>query len=470
MYGVATSQEPGAVAATPTETSPPLEITVSNLEAKKQGHSESLTIKNSSEAMLSIAASPSWLPGFPPAYTSLLDYFMHVVGSFCCDETVKTDFYTTFLPMGIDTSHVLASMLNLAAVHRLKAGLTQDVKQLAMLQAVAVEQLRSKLSSPPTETTMATILMLCFSSVVSGGETPYSWRMHLEGAVSLLSHDPSSWTIHSQNSTRAFLARCFVSLMALASMSGRPPTDSVSKNGLQMLGKKNEAGYIDEFTAFSVDLTYVLFEIGALVREKDLVSKGVSLYTNAILNGRSLGLIEQLQNAVDTGYAKLKYGKIDALSSGRKRQYLNINEAYHQAAILQLYQRILGLASSADEMQRIVCRILTLIADVDLHQGPCPGVVLLFPLFSAGSGAVESTHRQQVRDMLRSMVEMYGISNVQHSMRLLEALWAHRDEYGESETNISWEAFVGMLSKPSLHRVVVANDRVIDKDIDIILY
>lgn len=405
-------------------------------------------------ALMLARRAPDIFPELPPAYKSLLDYFTHAVDSFSCDEVVKRDFCSTFLPMAFDTSHVMASMLNLAAVHRTNAGLSQNSKQLALLQVVSVEQLRSRLSNtitPPSEAVMATILMLCYSEIVAGGKKAHSWRLHLEGAASLFNRDLSAWTTLSPNPTRAFIARCFVSLVALANMSGCPPSESVSRQALYMAGGHNETDSIDEFTAYSADLLHTFVEIGGLLRERECISYSRDTHGSSSMEERCSVLIRKLSTAARRRHARMEDRVFAVLSPVRKAEFININEAYHQAALLHIHQRIRRLPSTSFEIQEIVQRILALISGVEFLNGPCPGIVLLFPLFSAGCGAVRPTDRQQVRSLLHRMVRMYQIVAVQHSIKVLEALWSHRDEYGESETNTSWETFI-------------------DGDIDLILY
>ncbi|KAH7169979.1 hypothetical protein EDB81DRAFT_774186 [Dactylonectria macrodidyma] len=118
-------------------------------------------------------AAPSFLPDLPRPYRSLLDYFTRVANSFSCNEGVKRELCATFMPMATQQSHVMSSMLGLAAIHRANAGLVQSSKQLALLQTVAVQQLRAKVSESagyPTEDIMATVLMLCYSDIVAGGD------------------------------------------------------------------------------------------------------------------------------------------------------------------------------------------------------------------------------------------------------------------------------------------------------------
>lgn len=416
---------------------------------------------------ISITIAPSLIPDLPPHHRSLLDYFTRVADSFSCDEVVKRDFYTTFMPMAMSKSHVMASMLSLAAVHRVNAGLTQNPKQLALLQVVAVEQLRSKVFYTfgcPTDDITATVLMLCYSDIVAGGDRAHSWRLHLEGAASLFGRDTSAWTTNSRNPTKVFLDRCFVSIVALANVSGYPPTEAVSTQALRMIEKDDHPGYIDEFTAYSTDLVQIFVEIGTLLRNRHGVSNKAKLQED-----ESLKLVQRVQTMVNGEQPALEKGVLSTLSSTRKEEYLKINESYHQAALLHIYQRIRGLQSSAAEVQEIVHRILTLLSGVKLLNGPCPGIVCLFPLFSAGCGAVEPGDRKQVRTLLTDMVKMFGINTVQHSLKVLEALWTHRDVYGESETSIAWETFIGK-HLDALSLDIVEAEFYLDENIDLILY
>lgn len=118
--------------------------------------------------------------------------------------------------MAFSTPHLMTSILTLAAVHRISAGLNQSEVQLARLQVMVIEQLRSRLSNlsgSPTEDIMATVLMLCYAGIVGGGDKLNAWRSHINGAACLFSHDISQWTIRSQNPARVFISKCFISLV-----------------------------------------------------------------------------------------------------------------------------------------------------------------------------------------------------------------------------------------------------------------
>ncbi|KAH7162060.1 fungal-specific transcription factor domain-containing protein [Dactylonectria estremocensis] len=400
------------------------------------------------------AMAPSFLPDLPPPYRSLLDYFTRVANSFSCNEVVKRDLYATFMPMATQKSHVMASMLSLAAIHRANAGLVQSPKQLALLQTVAVKQLRAKVSESsgyPTEDIMATVLMLCYSDIVAGGDKANSWRLHLEGAASLFARDVSSWTKNSPNSTRRFIARCFISLVALANVSGQPPREVVSNQALQMLDIGSHE-FIDEFTAYSSELVDIFVQIGALIKNGCQISYQTGSRYSIHSHFESTRLIQQIRAMLDMEQKTLDTSALSASFSSIREEYLKINESYHQAALLHVYQRIQRLPAAADEIQDAVNRILTLVSGVRLLQGPCPGIVLLFPLFSAGCGAIKPDDRQQVRSLLQGMAKMFGINTVQQSLKVLEAIWSHRDVNGDSESSPVWETLVGKKHDPLLLR------------------
>ncbi|CAH0058223.1 unnamed protein product [Clonostachys solani] len=387
-------------------------------------------------------ARPSFLPDLPPPYRVLFDYFTRVADFFSCDESVKVDFHATFMPIAITTSHVMAAMLNLAAVHRANSDGSQDAKQMAHLQLVAVQKLRGKLANPsgsPTEAILSTILLLCYSEIVAGGGPSQSWRLHLEGVASVLSSELQSWNMESSGATRVFLAKCFVSLVALANGSGYPPSEAVSQLAMKLATSNNERGTIDEFTAYSTDLVQILIELGTLLRKRNL---GLEDLETGSLPMRAMNLAQRLHQMLGRGTGSLGDRASNQLSSARRNEYIRVDEAYHQALLIHIHQRLRGLPASSGEIQVIVRRLLNLVSSIELHEGPCPGTVLLFPLFSAGIGAVHSEDRQRIRDLLTGMMGKFGLGNVQQSLKLLDALWLHRDAHGESEMNVTWEGFI----------------------------
>lgn len=95
-------------------------------------------------------------------------------------------------------------------------------------------------------------------------------------------------------------------------------------------------------------------------------------------------------------------------------------------------------------MQSSVKTIIACLADIHFVSGPCPGVAVLQPVFTAGCEACEPVERDGIRSLLAQMEERYG-SNSRNIRRFLEALWEMRDVRGDAEGRMRWdEAMVEM--------------------------
>lgn len=391
----------------------------------------------------SLLAKPVALfPDLSPAHRSLLAYFTHAADSFSCDHGIKDQLCGVFIPMAAVSGPLMASILALASVHRANnATLFQDARELGALQLTSVRQLRLRLSKPPDETVVAAALMLCFAQIMSGGSSSSSsssdssWRLHLEGVSSLFAADALSWSVYDSSPSKALICKCFVSLAALANVSGQPPSRAVSQRALDMLGRDVSRHYVDDFTAYSTELMHVLFEIGDLLRERHRVlADAPRRTTNVALAGQAAQLLHRLTAMAIASRARIDY------SNPRHR---DVDELFHLAAMLLVSQRLNGLLPSSAEIQQLTAQMLSRLRGIKLHDGPGIGVLLFFPAFTAGTGAVDASHRLQIRDLLNDLVRTMGFINLRQGLDVLEALWAHRDLYGESDVNASWECFVG---------------------------
>ncbi|KAL4994058.1 hypothetical protein BDV10DRAFT_189393 [Aspergillus recurvatus] len=217
---------------------------------------------------------------------------------------MKNEYCGTFIPIAVGFPFVLPSVLSLAAVHRRQCGLGQDAKQLVALEVAAIGQLRAGFAGRPTESLIADILMLCYSEVIAGREKNSSWRLRLEDAASLLSCDSSVWSIYSLSRSTALIARCFVSLVAVANMSRRPPSALLSDQGLRQIGGGTPTTYSDDFLGYSSDLVPKFCEIGTLIAERAHLS-GKESPGVAQLDLKSVALIQELIAMIDKAHAVL---------------------------------------------------------------------------------------------------------------------------------------------------------------------
>jgi len=140
----------------------------------------------------------------------------------------------------------MTALLNLAAIHWANFGFMHSTKELTILQCAALKQLGFELSQPTNEATLAAALLLCYAEVISGKEGNSSWRLHLEGAATLL----GAWSGHLASHSNSFIARCFVLLAALANISRLPPSRTVREQALQMSGYGLLTSHIDNSLSY----------------------------------------------------------------------------------------------------------------------------------------------------------------------------------------------------------------------------
>lgn len=364
----------------------------------------------------------------------------------------------------------MASALNLAAVHRVHSGFGQDAKQLDLLKLTTVRQLRRKLADPATESVLAATLMLCYSEIIAGQEGEGSWRPHLEGAATLLSQDTRAWTVHSEDRAIAFIAKCFVSLAAIANISGKPPTETVSKQAVLMLGGSTSSPpYIDNFLSYSFELVPVICQVGSLLRDSQHLSADPIAVGE--IESKGIHLIQKIEAMIARAQNIQRLTEAEAESTAYKQENFYVNECFHLAVILQIQMRIRRISPATEEVQTILQRILSLLSKTPLHSGPCLGVVLFFPLFTAGCCAIHAIDRMQIQVMLQRMIMDLGFANLWHGMGLLHKLWSHENGSIVSESPIFWDVIIGTSLDKSPHQEKhCMSNFVADGNPDIILY
>src|SRR5450432_1694195 len=221
-----------------------------------------------------IPRNPDILSRLAPNCRLLLDYFAHkVTRAFSLHKEVQTRFCTTYIPMALHAPtgyNLLADMLSLSAIHRKLAGLNQSDDLIAFLRYQSVRRLQLPLvgeSREADDIAMATTLMLCLSEIMSGGEKPNSWRLHLQGAAAIQrgmdeadKNNPNA--VETPN--RSFLRRWSVALEVLALLCGAPMSESDVQFVLHVAKPDGGEHYIDEFHGFTTKLVPVFGEINLM--------------------------------------------------------------------------------------------------------------------------------------------------------------------------------------------------------------
>ncbi|KAI9729210.1 MAG: hypothetical protein M1834_007002 [Cirrosporium novae-zelandiae] len=361
--------------------------------------------------------------------------------------------------MAFETPCLLATILSLAATHRKVAGLDQSDNQLAHLRSTSLKQFRmalSKLEGAPGDAIMATALTLCLSEIVAGGNKPDSWRLHLEGAATLFSQAFDSGCVKpgaaNESKSSAFIWRWFISFVALTNFCGKPSLSSGSRIALRFV-RMVQDNYIDDFTGYSTKLIPIFAEIGLLVMERQssetVINAGVSHISHTagisdLMRERCNRLIEEIQSMIHTDTGKFREGLEEIISPKFRCDYIALNQAYHHAALLHLYHRVLELPSSSQVIQTSVKQIITCISAMALLREPCPGIALLLPLFSAGCEVIDIVDRTRVTELLGVMDQYYNVRNVRRSMEFLQDLWMHRDIEGDLYGYLRWDKLLGL--------------------------
>lgn len=106
--------------------------------------------------------------------------------------------------------------------------------------------------------------MLCLCDIVSGGQKPNSWRLHLEGAAAVFaSSDTYSDQGGKESSRRTFLRRWWRSLEVITLLCGKPTLSLGSRLAL-LVAQSDGYDYIDEFDGLSIRLIPIFAEINLL--------------------------------------------------------------------------------------------------------------------------------------------------------------------------------------------------------------
>jgi len=211
---------------------------------------------------MKIFQSPAFLPHIPAMHMPLLEHFIFTMTRcISCHTSIQTELCSVFVPMALETPHLLAAVLCISASHRSSLGIDQSTIQIDYLRTESLKQLQSELAGGFEETTMATTLLLCLDEIVSGGEEAETLRVYLQGAASI--HKETA--IFSRNTkTCTLLKRLYLSIEAIALSYGMLEGDWCLLTSDEALGTP----HIDELASFSTALLPVFAEINTLTKTR----------------------------------------------------------------------------------------------------------------------------------------------------------------------------------------------------------
>ena len=398
--------------------------------------------------------NPQYLSWLPQKYRLLLHHFATVCAkSQSCNQIIQDEFCSVLVPMALETSHLLAALLNVASVHRRSLGVQLLEPQPNHLQTTAVQQLAQVLSKPSRlgVTTIATTLALCLGEIMSGGEKPQSWRLHLQGTTAIVRQwfEEGDYDLQvSEPTIRRFLWNWYVSFVTLACFNPEPSA-SYQTSYMDRLKLPYDDGYIDEFSGFSTNLIPIIEEINRLSFEQQSLRNSTTFEDSSSLT-KANGLQRKCDVIVAKINAMLLSPKLDfrpelrhLLKEEDRYDYGYLNQAFHHVALVQLYRRVLSLPGSSDVIQISVKKILYCLSNMRFLPQPCPAVAAIQPIFTAGCEACDPEDKALVMHWMDTLEAYFGMGNVSRIRDFIVELWEMRGSEGKKSTHRGLEGYLG---------------------------
>lgn len=310
-----------------------------------------------------------------------------------------------------------------------------------------VRSLQASLDDPDTaksDSTLATAIMLSSYQIIS--PNPFNmaglnitWQTHLSAARRIILARGGAQGMHSRDKVSYFLVRWFAYLDLLGSLSGREIDEPFFSGKYWTNDDGNdeqEEFSVDCFFGFTGRCVSILAKIGELARqcetdkreflEASSMSSGRMILSSSRLDSwhpspkiqaAAMALQRELEDARGkaSGHCSHTHHQEQHFRTGSPAdesdavELLATNDAFHWAALVHLYRRVLNYHTHHPRVQNAVAQIVSAMLKVPL--GGTAENCLLFPLFSAGCEAVEVNHRDYTLKRMLA-VEKSGLTQV----------------------------------------------------------
>jgi hypothetical protein len=295
-----------------------------------------------------------------------------------------------------------------------------------------------------SDASLATAIMLASYQIVSPNpfaSSGLTWQMHLNAARRIIVSRGGAQGMHSGDTVSYFLIRWFAYLDLLGRLSGRESDEPIFYSAGKYWTNDNEdeqAEYsVDCFFGFTTRCVAILHNIGELARHCEGERKEMARELNGMGWKPSSDVLHEAQillnelrdskaksvgrcsHAHDSEYPHFPNGM--HTDEFDEQELLATNDAFHWAAEIHLYRRVLRFQSNHPDVQRAVGLIVTAMYKV--RQGGTAENCLLFPLFMAGCEAIDYEHRNYTLQRMLE-VEKTGLTQVKHARLLMESVWS----------------------------------------------
>lgn len=375
---------------------------------------------------LSIPAA-AWLPWLSQHHRALFQHFIdHTVTIFTGDAAVQQEIRAAIVPMAIDTNHgfsLVAAILSLASTHRMNLGAHRDATEVAYWRDMSVGHLRRPTvqEDESTQNVFAgTALMLAIRDVISDGEKRSTWRVHLQGALSVFATDIELQSM-TDTSTRGILKRLARSLQIRSPLAtpGTLPSPEDDK------GKSAEMNV--EVLGLPRQLSGVLKHIRALRLEKNALQNIESNSGSdnmqrlwSALRAQCLEVIVQLKNFSESVTA--------ASTPPASHRSPDRDRLYSYVALLQVYSGVMDLTINDSGLRTTLETAVNTLRGYNFDEGSTrcdPDLVSV--LFSIGCLVRSGEDRALVSSMLVRITKEHGKANANLARLFLEELWTRVD-------------------------------------------
>ena len=256
----------------------------------------------------------------------------------------------------------------------------------------------------------ATALILCIRDAISDSERPLSWRLHLQGASTILRKDDPTLS-DSERETRRILTKLAISLQLRSLL---PVTSTAGLDKMREEQKSGSIGMLQEFVDILKDIRALRLERLAL---EAIESNSDSSNMSPLWNSLRARCVQQLNNIE----------RLNNLDAEYTKGMCSVHSLYGLAAMLQVYSGVLRLRLDNATLRGAVDDGMVMLRNVIDVTRETFCVMLLFPLFTMGALVRKLEDKAHIRLILGRITREHGKANAALAGGLLEELWRRAD-------------------------------------------
>ena len=386
------------------------------------GQDDSISEPQAGDLFLPLA----WLPWLSQHHRGLFHHFVEsTVTIFTSNHAQQQEIRSTIIPMAVFTNHgfsLLAAIISLASTHRMNLGQHRDAAEIEYWKDMSVGHLRRPTvhEDESTENVFAsTALVLAIRDIISEAEQHSSWKVHLQGALTILTRggDGPATEVTATKRVLEKVARSLVTRSPLPTATS--PSENVDSSLKQADPRTEALGLPYRLSAIFQHIRALRFEKNALLNiESSSGSTHMQPLWDAV-RGQCLEIIVQLNEFSESVGSDGSEDASHELLHGR-------------VALLQVYSGILDLSTSDSGLRNTVETTMSTLRSLDVDDDGAPiDPDLVLALFTVGCLVRSIDDRRLIHSSLTRIVRQHGKGNANLAKAFLEELWATIDSQNE---------------------------------------